>query len=504
MLISYEYQNSGLLLSYIDKQGALKYKTPNQMPWSRVSNWTVTAPNDPDRDHRYHTWDGRPVKQVYTRMPNRYSVFEFISEAPQDVLDDVFAFTSNAPIYFVDIETKKGKDGYSEPEDATEPVTLITVCKGNKLLVMGVQPLELKEMQYVTQQVNNYMRQFEVEMETRFKWYSNESAMLHAFFTAAKTMPIITGWNFDGYDWPYLTNRFKRFGGSVNICSPVGRTEPFTVRTRSKTMTVDKPVHKLIVDYMELYQKWGSPKLTRESSKLDYVADKTLGARKIEYDQDLEHLMRTDYKKYVYYGAVDTILVQLIHKKMQYFNIMASISVLSRIRMQDALSTVAVTEGYLRKPLKENENIVFVKSYEEKEDVKGLAGGWVMHPIRGLVPLNACNDFNSLYPTTQRIFNIAAETYKGVLHVVGDQKNVMTDSGQLIPLLPTDITTADLNDDPKNPQYAVFSNSDDSTTKKMLSTIYSDRKKHKKMMIDASMKLKDTEDRIKYLEKLMV
>lgn len=504
MLISYEYKNNGLLLSYLNKNGELKYKRPDELPWRNPCNWEETYDSDPERDPNYKTWNGKSVKLMPCVRPNKYTILERINELKKDVLEDVFAFTSQAPIYFVDIETKKGKDGYSEPDEATEPITLITICKGNRLMVMGTKKMSSHEIDYVEKNVNSYMEKFSMKMDIKIKWYDNERSMIYSFFKMAEKMPVITGWNFDGYDWPYLTNRYKMYNGNVASCSPVKRVETKILRNNGRVMELQKPVHKLIIDYMDLYKKYASPKLTRESAKLDYVAEKTLGVKKIQYDQDIETMMKEDYKKFVYYGSIDTILVQLIHNKMKYFNIMVSISCLSKIRAQDSLSTIAVTEGYLRKPFKEHEGIVFVKTYDDSQDSKGLPGGWVKHPVRGMIPLNACLDFNSLYPTTQRIFNIGPETYKGVImDPDAENKEILTHDGKIIPVSETDIITADINDDPDDPCYAVFDGSRDCTTKNMLSDIYASRKIHKKKMIEASMELKDVENRIEYLQSML-
>jgi len=81
MLVDYEYRNNNLILSYIDKSGQIKLK---YKPWQSPTKFIKTGDDDKEKSGRFVTWDGSYVKQIYTRYPNRYSVYDFIDNLPED------------------------------------------------------------------------------------------------------------------------------------------------------------------------------------------------------------------------------------------------------------------------------------------------------------------------------------------------------------------------------------------------------------------------------------
>ena len=114
---------------------------------------------------------------------------------------------------------------------------------------------------------------------------------------------------------------------------------------------------------------------------------------------NLKILYRDDYKKFVYYNAVDSILVQKIHEKMKYIDILYGISTLSKIKVLDAFSTLPVTEGIIREKLKDIKNIVLCKLDDQdgyidpsipQSTSPSVKGGWVKIPFRGMKTWVCC------------------------------------------------------------------------------------------------------------------
>ena len=89
MIIDYEYRSGNLIVSHVadNKQIKLRY-----YKWPSPYKYVVTEDNDPQRDGRYVTWDGRSCKKVPTKNPNRYSVYDFIDELPQEEQDILFQY----------------------------------------------------------------------------------------------------------------------------------------------------------------------------------------------------------------------------------------------------------------------------------------------------------------------------------------------------------------------------------------------------------------------------
>jgi len=158
--------------------------------------------------------------------------------------------------------------------------------------------------------------------------------VLNNFFNKlVPKMPVITGWNFISYDWVFLVARARKIGVDPDVASFTKKMNiPFNFNAKGQQNYAEMPAHRVIVDYMELFSKWDTSVKVKESQSLDFVSEKILGLKKVNYEGDLKRLHREDYRKFVYYNAVDSCLVQLIHQKMKYVDILYGMAVLGKIK----------------------------------------------------------------------------------------------------------------------------------------------------------------------------
>lgn len=502
MLVDYQYISKKLLVSYIDEYGNIKLK---YYPWNNPTKFIVTDDADPDKSGKFVTWDGKSVKQIYTSHPNRYSVYDFMDALPLEERNTIFEY-KEPNIYFIDIENEILDSGKIEPHLAGSAIQSISVVNKDKVLVLGTKKISKSQSDSITDGINNHFDKLKTNYQFMYKYYESEYDMLLNFFKLMiPKMSVLTGWNFIHYDWVFLVNRAKKLGIDPSIASFTGLLrESWEANNHS-----EMPAHRIIVDYMELYQKWDTSVKVKESSSLDFVSENVLGVKKVNYEGNLKYLYESDYTKFVMYNAIDSALVQQIHFKMKYIDILYGISTLSKIRVIDGFSTLPVTEGILRGKMRDEKNVVFVKN--ETREVKGdevdmgVKGGWVKDPIVGMNTWTCCFDFASLYPTTMREFNISADSYRGIL-IVDKGKNVMNMIDRLhngdgevycifnnhkMKLEPNDIIT--LNG-------AVFKN-EDGVVKQVMGSIYQERKKYKKLMMSANEELKSLMNELEQLEK---
>ena len=312
-------------------------------------------------------------------------------------------------------------------------------------------------------------------------------------------MACITGWNFIGYDWMYLVNRARKLVKEVNgsqITIDPNNSSP-TRRLNKIFMTnYELPAHRLIFDYMQLYEFCDTSIKVKESSSLDFVAGKLVGVNKIKYTGNLHKLYEDDFETFMYYNTVDSALVQKIHENKNYVSIIYAVSSLSKIKIADvinqakgALASLAITEGVLRDRFRDMENIVLFKN-EDRESFdgdSGLSGGWVKDPVTGMQQWVVCYDFASLYPTTMLEFFIAPENFIGVQNP--DNKSICT-NGKII----------DLSKHVVCINGAVFKKHR-SPTIAMIEDVYADRKKAKKIMMSKKDEYQKILNQIKELEK---
>ena len=505
MLVETQYLGNSkkLVVSYVDKSGDIKLKYFN---WDNPMKYIACEDTDPQKHHEFKSWDGKSVKQIEVSHPDRYAIYEFLDSLPESEKNEIFEF--NLPkIYFIDIETEivdgfpeaadvLDQDGNVTKEGASTRVLSISIVYDDKIILLGLKDMPDDMQKRIKDNTNKYFEKFGADYKFKYIKYEDEFDMLYAFFyKMVPKMPLLTGWNFLKYDWLYLVNRSRKLNKWVN-----GKQYKIDPSVSSLTKRMNKiwstefevPAHRMIFDYMQLYEICDTSIKVKESSSLDFVSSKLVGVEKIKYNGSLQKLYEDDFETFMYYNAVDSVLVQKIHEARNYISIIYAISSLAQIRivdvvsqMNNALGSLAITEGVLRNRFRKMDNIVLFR--DEKGDAEStIAGGWVKDPVVGMNQLVVTYDFASLYPTTQLQFFIAPETFVGI---EDPKKRGFCDNGREI----------DLSKHVLCVNGAVFEKRK-SPTLNMLEDVYADRKKAKKVMMDKKEELKSITDQIKELE----
>lgn len=505
MLVETQYLSNSkkLVVSYVDKTGDIKLKYYN---WDNPMKYVACEDTDPQRHPSFRSWDGKSVKQIEVNQPDRYATYEFLDSLPEKEKQEIFEF--NLPkIYFIDIETEI-IDGFPEAADvkdaagnvvkegAITQILSISIVYDDKIILLGLKDMPEDMQERILNNTNKYFEKFGTEYKFKYIKYEDEFDMLYAFFyKMVPKMPLLTGWNFLQYDWLYLVNRSRKISKWAN-----GREYKIDPAVSSLTKRITKawgteyevPAHRMIFDYMQLYEICDTSIKVKESSSLDFVSHKLVGVEKIKYTGSLQKLYEDDFETFMYYNAVDSVLVQKIHEARNYISIIYAISSLAQIRivdvvsqMNNALGSLAITEGVLRNRFREMDNIVLFR--DEKGDAEStIAGGWVKDPVVGMNQWCVTYDFASLYPTTQRQFFIAPETFVGLQ----DEK----DKSKCTNGRPIDLEKHVLCVN------GVVFEKRKSPTLLMLEDVYADRKKNKKIMMQKKEELKEVMDEIKRLE----
>lgn len=505
MLVETQYlkKTKRLVVSYVDKNGELKLKYYN---WDNPMKYVSCDDNDPHQHPKYKSWDDKRVKQVEVNYPDRYTVYNFLDDLPEAEKEEIFAFTT-PKIYFIDIETEivdgfpeaadvLDNDGNVVKEGAATKVLSISIVYDDKIILLGLKDMPDDMQKRIKDNTNEYFKKFGTEYKFRYVKYDDEFDMMHNFFNKmVPKMPVLTGWNFLKYDWLYLVNRARKISKTVN-----GKKYIINPNVSSLTRKITKqwgadfelPAHRMIFDYMQLYEMADTSIKVKESSSLDFVSSKLVDVEKIKYTGSLQKLYEDDFETFMYYNAVDSVLVQKIHESRNYISIIFAISSLARIRivdvishMNNSLASLAITEGVLRNRFREQDNTVLFK--DDKAPAEStIKGGWVRDPVVGLNQWVVCYDFASLYPTTQRQFFIAPENFVGLQSP--NDKTVCTNGKQI---------------DPENHVVCVNGTVFEkrlSPTLKMLEEVYADRKKNKKIMMSKKEELKKITNKISKLK----
>lgn len=261
-----------------------------------------------------------------------------------------------------------------------------------------------------------------IDTEYNVSVFNNEKNLLMYFINKfAEIQPtVITGWNTDGFDIPYLMNRIKnKLGsGALKKLSPAGIVRCDNKYGRYKILGVSS------LDYLRLYKNFTYTELP--NYRLDTVAKTEVGRGKIEYDGNLNDLFETDIAKFVEYNMVDVDLVYELDEKLQLINLARTIAHKGHVPYEDVYFASKYLDGAAIVDLKRNGYVApnkkerFIES--EKANGDQLAGAYVMPPVPGLYKWIYDLDLTSLYPSIIMTLNISPETKVGVIQGFNEEE----------------------------------------------------------------------------------
>lgn len=290
---------------------------------------------------------------------------------------------------------------YPNIELANQPITLITTyCRG-KTFSFGYKPIDTKTI---------------AELEAKNSTYvclSDEKEMLMTFLETWEQdafMPdIVTGWNVEFFDIPYIVNRISRLFSETEAkrLSPWKYINKRKVEQFGREQTVYDIYGISILDYYGLYRKFTFG--NQESYKLDFIGQVELGERKIAYEGTLNELYRDNFAKYLKYNIQDVILVQKLEEKLKFIEQVMALAYDAKVNYNDTMATVRPWDIIIHNHLLE-QGIVIPPMKKQRFD-GGLMGGHVKEPKTGLSRWVVSFDLNSLYPHLIMQYNISPEKF---------------------------------------------------------------------------------------------
>ena len=167
--------------------------------------------------------------------------------------------------------------GFSRPEDPFNPITAVSVYLDwlDKLVTMVIPP---KSMSWETAEeiAKNYDNCFLME---------REEDLLKTFLDLIDDADILSGWNSEGFDIPYMvqrTNRVLSKDDTRRFClwGQFPKQREFE-RFGAANMTFDL-IGRVHMDYMQLYRKYTYEE--RHSYSLDAISEYELGESKTQYE----------------------------------------------------------------------------------------------------------------------------------------------------------------------------------------------------------------------------
>ncbi len=244
------------------------------------------------------------------------------------------------------------------------------------------------------------------------KSFTDEYDLLNAFFMKyIRIKPtILTGWNVEFFDVPYLYNRACKIVGQnvANVLSPIMNVQWSDFSKRYKIAGVS------ILDYLQLYKRFTFSE--KSSYRLDAIGEYEVGEKKVAYEGTLNDLYENDLDKFIDYNLQDVKLVKKLDDKLDFIEIARGLAHLGHVPYEDVFMSSRYLEGailvYLRK-----KNIVAPNKPKKPKKFSNdkFVGAYVQDPIKGKHNWVYDLDITSMYPSCIMSLNISPETKIGKL-----------------------------------------------------------------------------------------
>lgn len=365
---------------------------------------------------RYQTTSGKTFAKEKKVMGHK-KLFESDMNVTFRCLADQYmdADVPDLHVAFFDIEVDFDKDvGFAPPEDPFNSITAVGVHLNwlDKTVCLAIKPDTLTDEQ--AQAIADKFDDVFI-MET-------EEELLHTFFELIEDADILSGWNSEGFDIPYMVNRTSRVIGkdyTRKFCLWNQFPSKRKYEMYGKAQETFDLAGRIHLDYMQLYRKYTYHEM--HSYSLDAICEHELKEKKVEYEGTLDQLYNDDFEKFIAYNIQDTVLLRKLDDKLQYIDLSNVLAHANTVLLPNTMGAVAQTDQAIVNEAHSRGLIV----PDKKRGAGGLpaAGAYVATPVLGMHEWLASMDLNSLYPSILRSCNMSPET------IIGQIRHIITTPG---------------------------------------------------------------------------
>ena len=322
----------------------------------------------------------------------RYLYQYIVEEHPED---EILYDTSKIRIFNIDIETA-AENGFPDIESADQEILAISIKDSytGRIVVFGARPFD------------------NTDSEVDYMHFRTEESMLSAFlqYWNENYPDVITGWNVQLFDIPYIARRVTRILGekAAKSLSPwkLISSREIYIKGR-KQIAYDLPGISTL-DYLELYRKFTYT--NQESYRLDHICLVELGERKLDHSEydTFKEFYEKNWQKFIEYNIHDVRLVDKLDDKMKLLDLAFTMAYDAKVNYEDVFSQVRMWDNYIYCELNKRK-IAIPPKRDALKDAK-YAGAYVKEPKAGRYDWVVNFDLNSLYPHLIMQYNISPET----------------------------------------------------------------------------------------------
>jgi DNA polymerase elongation subunit (family B) len=362
-----------------------KYKTLNGDSVDAIQPGSV-------RDCRefYKTYDEIDGFEIYGN--DRY-IYQYISEKYPE--DEIKFDISQIKLVTLDIETTAER-GFPDVESASEEILAITIqdYTTKEIITWGVKP-------FVNKQKN-----------VTYHHCHTEHELLSNFINHwMQDVPdVVTGWNIQLFDIPYICKRLDRVLGEklMKRFSNWGLVTEGKIFIQGREHITFDVGGLTQLDYLDLYKKFTYK--AQESYRLDYIAEVELGQKKLDHSEfdTFKDFYTHGWQKFIEYNIVDVELVDRLEDKMKLIELALTMAYDAKVNYADVFYQVRMWDNIIYNYLKRRNIVIPPKIRSDKNEK--YAGAYVKEPSPGKYDWVVSFDLNSLYPHLIMQYNISPET----------------------------------------------------------------------------------------------
>ena len=322
-------------------------------------------------------------------------IYQYISDSYPE--DEVKFDISKIRLYTIDIETRS-ENGFPDVAAADQEILLISMQDYNtkEIMTWGVGPFKIKQD------------------NVRYLQFNNEHDLLSSFIQwwIENTPDIVTGWNIQLFDIPFIAKRIERVLGTklMKRLSPWGLCSPKEIYIKGRSHQTYDIGGITQLDYLDLYKKFTYK--AQESYRLDYIAQVELGQKKLDHSEydTFQDFYTKGWQKFVEYNIIDVELVDRLEDKMKLIELALTMAYDAKVNYADVFYQVRMWDNIIYNYLKKRNIVIPPKERSDKDEK--YAGAYVKEPKPGRYDWVVNFDLNSLYPHLIMQYNISPETLR--------------------------------------------------------------------------------------------
>ena len=377
----------------------------------------------------------------------------------------------------LDIETDSSS-GFPNVMTADKAIVAITLKRGSRIVTLGLKDYKphLPNVEYVK--------------------CADEHELLEKFLDLWESRvfspDVLTGWFIEQFDLPYIVNRITRLFDeeTAKRLSPWKILDSRTVEIKGREVQVYAPAGIAILDYMRLYKKFSFT--NQESYTLDYISEKDLGQKKVDYKSlgytSLDDLYKRNHQLYIEYNIQDVNLVAALEDRHRFIEQVMAIAYDAKVNYEDCFTTVRMWDTIIHNYLLDHG--IVVPHFTPSSRNFDIVGGYVKEPRPDLYEWVVSFDLTSLYPHLIMQYNISPETYSGKISDSYSIEQII--AGEMHDKYGKWMKEQDVNVTPNSCIYS--RGKKQGFLAALMEKMFNDRNKYKKLMIEAEKEYEQTKD----------